>query len=148
MSAFQKHLDAIRSGKVEKTNVIGLRKALNSMERASRGLSPDRTTPLSAHEYGVLCDALTDNKPRVIGEMHKTGLKLLQSKRYRRQLESVSEIVSEIVSFHLVGFDIDESGHATPVFRAKGKSGKSFPYICRSWQAGGNGPEIVSANYY
>lgn len=39
MSTFAKHLAAIRSGEVAKSNVIGIRKAFNSFERTTRRLS-------------------------------------------------------------------------------------------------------------
>jgi len=42
---FQKHIDAIASGSVTKTNIIGLRKALNAEGRRRAGLSVSMTCP-------------------------------------------------------------------------------------------------------
>lgn len=147
---FEEHMKAIQSGELTKRNVISLRKAINADERRRAGYSVSSTAPkqLSESQWEKIMDALARVKPKVVGELHESGMKLLKSKRYKRQLESVSEIIEELESFHLVGFDILGEGYAVPVYRAKGASGKSFPYSCRSWQSGGNGPQIESGNYW
>ena len=45
MGTFQKHLGAVQSGTVTKSNVIGIRKALNAGIRAADGLSNSYTAP-------------------------------------------------------------------------------------------------------
>jgi hypothetical protein len=42
---FQAHIDAIRSGRVEKRNIAGLRKAFNTDARRGRGWSTGATAP-------------------------------------------------------------------------------------------------------
>lgn len=45
MGTFQKHLAAVQSGTVAKSNVIGIRKAYNAGSRAADGLSNGITAP-------------------------------------------------------------------------------------------------------
>lgn len=142
-----KHLAAILAGTVTRSNVIGIRKAINAAERRERGYSVSRTAPrLGGRELAAVEQALTEHEPRVIGELHDSGLKLLQSPRYRKRLESVAEIVANLESFHLVSFDRTQlDGHganAVPVYRARG-AGRSFLFRNIAWQSGGNGPEIL-----
>jgi len=148
--SFQAHIDAIANGIVTKTNVVGLRRALNNYERIRHGWSPNRDTPIDTDEMERVTEMLGELKPRVTGELHDTGKTLLQNKRYRRQLESVAEIVADIDHFKLIGFDYigRHSEYAVPVYRAYDTKGKSFPFRNVPWQSGGNGPEILSANYW
>lgn len=144
MSTFAKHLDAIRSGAVDRSNVIGIRKALNMAARRSLGLSGSRTAPKATdEELELLVDLLAEHRPRVVGELHDSGIKQLTDKRYRRQLQSVADVVDNLAGFRLVGFEyLGRDGlYTTPVYRAEGANGGSFAFINVPWQSGGNGPE-------
>jgi hypothetical protein len=151
-TAVQCHIDAIRSGSVTKTNVVGLRKMLNNLERSSRGYSvSSRASLMSNDERDLILDHLLPNiRPLVIGELHDSGKRLLKNRRYEKKLSSVYEIILDLKEFRLVGFDyVGPYGmQVTPVYRAYDSKGKSFPYCCLSWQAGGNGPELMSVNYF
>lgn len=149
--AFEAHKTAILAGEVSKTNVIGLRKHLNAYERKANGWSTSQTAPeMTFEDCEWLFAALADAKPRVVGELHDTGKALLQGKRYRKQLASVADIVADLSHFTLVGFDaIGGRGDTyTPVYRAHDTQGRSFPFRNIPWQSGGNGPEILSGNYW
>lgn len=150
LTAFETHIAAIASGTVTKTNVIGIRKSLNGYERIRQGWSPNRIAPITEDDVEQVETLLADIKPRVAGELHDSGKAMLQNKRYRRQLESVSEIVSDIDHFRLVGYDYigKYNDNAIPVYRAYDTKGASFPFRVIPWQSGGNGPEIVSGNYW
>jgi len=140
-----KHLATIRGGTVTKSNVIGIRKAFNAFERHSCGYSNSRTAPrMSAVEVTAVEQALAELEPRVIGELHDSGLKLLRSARYRKRLAPVADIVANLESFHLIAFDrIGAQGlHTVPVYRARG-AGRSFLFRNIAWQSGGNGPELL-----
>lgn len=145
------HVAAIAAGEITKTNVIGMRKAINTATRLSQGWSVSRTAPaVTTEDANRLEDLLSEHKPRVTGELHESGIKQLQAKRYRRQLESVADIVTDLDHFRLVGYDCRgrHGEYAVPVYRAYSRDGKSFPFVNVPWQSGGNGPEIVSANYW
>lgn len=146
--AFHAHLDAIRAGEVTKTNVIGLRKTLNAAERISAGYSVSITTPKAAYDHDALADmtqALHDLKPRIVGALHDSGVKMLQSKRYAKQLANYADIIAELDHFRLVGFEMIGSRlmKAFPVYRAYARNGTSFAFYVIPWQSGGNGPEIT-----
>jgi hypothetical protein len=150
-TAIEKHIAAIRAGKVTKTNVIGLRKAFNAAERASFGYSTGLTVPATGEEQALILETLLPEfKPIVTGDLHDSGKALLQSKRYRKQLASVADIVADITCFRLVGYDFEGNRvmHAFPVYRAYDSKGRSFPFRVIPWQSGGNGPEILSGNYW
>lgn len=148
---FDIHAAAIRAGVVTKTNVIGLRKALNSHEREVRGYSISSTAPRITKDerFELLNDLLPAFHPVVTGELHDSGVKLLQSPRYRKQLAPVAEIVADIDRFELVGFDyVGQYGlNTTPVYRCHGRNGKAFNFTNLAWQSGGNGPVIMSNTY-
>jgi len=141
-----RHLDAIVSGRVDKTNVIGMRKAINLAERKSGGWSVPKHAPTLAQTF-VLEEALAVHEPTVMGELHDTGLALLRSRRYAKRLAPVADIIhGSHVAFRLVRYDRigrhDE--YAVPVYRCVG-FGKSFLFRNIPWQSGGNGPEILEA---
>lgn len=148
--AFEKHLAAIRAGTVTKTNVIGIRKALNARARHWRAKCEAAPTESQFAELFELFDGIKPESTyaRVTGELHDSGLAILQSKRYRKALESVAEIVADIQYFTLRGFDEHENQTYHAVYRAHDSRGRSFPFKVTPWQAGGNGPEIQSSNYW
>lgn len=149
MTPFEKHLAAIKAGTVTKANVRGLRQAFNTFERVSRGYSiGSKNARFTAVEIERIETALAHYRPLVIGELHASGVKLLQSPRYRKQLVTVRGIVDDLHCFHLVGFDFYGRDSYTPVYRAYASNGKSFPFRNIPWQSGGKGPELVSPNYF
>jgi hypothetical protein len=140
-----KHLAAIYSGEVTRGNVIGIRKALNAGARLEQGLDIGRTSPQVPYEVlASIVTALRQHEPKVIGELHESGLKVLRNPRYRKRLEEVADIVADIRFFRLVRFDV--IGHhslgCVPVFRAWSPRG-SFLFRNIPWQSNGNGPEVL-----
>lgn len=143
------HLAAIESGRVTKSNVIGLRKALNADARRDAGYSVSSVAPkLSGHELRRTIDALTEHHPTVLGELHDSGVKLLRSPRYAKRLASVRSIIeSRSIRFDLVRFHWIDALHVVPVYRCISFAG-SFTFYNVPWQSGGNGPEIVGPISY
>lgn len=142
------HLKDIRAGKVTKTNVIGIRKALNADARRAMGLSVSSVAPkLRGRDLAAVERALTLHKPRVTGALHDSGLKLLRSPRYRKRLAGVRDVIDSLESFHLVGYDrIGDHGlNSVPLYMARG-NGRSFVFRNVPWQSHGNGPEIIREN--
>jgi hypothetical protein len=145
-TTFDKHMLAIQSGNVTKTNVIGLRKALNQTTRADAGWSVSQNaTLLTSDQCEQLFDALAEHKPIATGELHNTGLAQLTNKRYRKQLEAYANVIADIQRFRLIGFEaVGRRGeHYVPVYQAENSAGKRLPFINIPWQSGGRGPEIV-----
>ena len=144
-----KHLEAILAGEVTKTNVTGIRKAINAMERRREGYSTSRTSPrLTPDDVFAIEQALAEHEPVVVGELHETGLKLLRSPRYAKRLAQVKAIVdSPALHFKLVAFDrIGPRGeYAVPVYRAH-RGDASFLFRNIPWQSGGDGPEVLEVN--
>ena len=146
-STFATHLDAIKSGTVTKTNVIGLRKALNTVTRKHQGWSTSSTAPkVTSTETEAALEALRECRPIIAGELHETGLKQLQNRRYRKHLEDVADIIPNIARFRLVDFEMfgKHANYAVPVYHAETEDGKSgFCFINIPWQSGGKGPEVL-----
>jgi hypothetical protein len=147
----QKHLDAIRAGVVERTNVIGLRKLINASERKYQGWGNGRTAcAVGIDDLGLIEDALDDARPIVRGELHETGLALLRSKRYEKQLRWQKLAIGRIHQFRLVRFDRlgRYQVHCVPVYRAEDAAGNHlFTFRNIPWQSGGNGPEIQGRDF-
>ena len=139
-----KHLKAILMGVVDKSNVIGIRKALNAADRRRRRLSVSSTAPkLTLVECDELEMALRVHEPRVTGPLVESGLARLRNRRYRKRLASVADIIAGITHFALVGFDSEDGKH-TPIYRAcAGSADNSFLFKNVAWQSGGDGPELV-----
>ena len=149
--AFQAHLDAIAAGEVTKTNVIGLRKLMTLAAKYDNGwsLTKSERKRLDAADINEADDALHRVRPRVTGDLHDSGLAQLRSKRYRKQLASVADIIADLQSFHLIGFEmIGERGvYATPIYEARDSKCRAFAFINIPWQAGGRGPEVTAGPY-
>lgn len=157
MNTFQKHFAAIEAGAITKANVIGIRRALNNASRIANGWSANRcaVTPDQAYE---LEDTVTQRAPRVTGELHDGGLKVLRNKRYaKRWTPWQVDAIAAADHFRLVGFEYHgrRQEYATPVYElwakipAKGDAldggvYQAFRFINIPWQSGGNGPEVVS----
>jgi hypothetical protein len=148
MNAMQSHLAAIESGNVTKTNVIGLRKALNHVARLEAGLSGNRCNA-TADEVRAAVAALKRLEPLVRGELHASGVRLITSPRWRKRFNAAeSAVIASLHGFRLVRFDFIDSYQVTPVYRACGESG-SFLFRNIPWQTahyGGHesGPEVVT----
>lgn len=132
MNAMQRHLAAIESGNVTKTNVIGLRKALNHVSRLQSGWSGNRCAA-TFEEVDSAMAALAKHKPIVRGELHASGVKLLTDKRYRKRLEPVADKVAALQGFSLVGFEEVERNKFAPVYMAWGNAG-TFRFYSIPWQ--------------
>lgn len=144
MNTLERHVAAIQAGSITKTNVIGIRKIINAMEkgwRSQRGILWD------TDEVFELEQLLQDREPHVVGELHDTGVKLLRSPRYaKRWNEKQAGIIARLHHFSLVRFDrIKPRGYgwiSVPVYRAVDATGQNFLFRNIPWQSGGNGPEI------
>lgn len=142
----QKHLTAIRAGSVDRSNVIGLRKLINASGRKARGYSVSATAcTVDFDDLDLIVSELDKFRPIVRGELHETGLKLLQSPRYAKRLECVRDVIEKITHFRLLRFD-EEGQTLVPVYQACTGS-RSFVFRNIPWQSGGNGPEIQGREF-
>lgn len=140
----QKHLDAITSGNVTSTNVIGVRKILNHVARIERGWPGNRCNASPADADAILA-AIHHHAPIVRGDLHASGVRLVTNKRYARQLTNVADKIAALQGFRLVDYIAPGKGyHCYPVYQAWGNAG-SFTFYCVPWQSGGNGPEILDS---
>lgn len=148
------HLSAIRAGEITKTNVIGIRKALNAALRNNLGFSNGRTSPkVTQREAIALETALESVEPHAVGELHESGLKVLRNRRYKsRWNERQQGIIDRLHHFSLVRFDYigDRGYQTTPVYRAVDATGQSFLFRNIPWQTAfalgeESGPKIVGA---
>lgn len=145
MTPVEKHIAAIKSDAVDKSTIAGLRKAINAMERRNRGWSIGHTaTHMTDAEFDYVTTLLMERPPRIVGALHDSGVALLKSKRYRRQLAGVMHVVDDLKEFRLVGFEYvgRHLDRVTPVYRAINSRGNYFDYTNLPWQAGGNGPQV------
>ena len=140
---FDKHMAAIRSGEVDRGTVIGIRKALNNMERISNGWSPNRIA-MTVEEAGELESVLYDRHPKVVGDLHETGLAVLRNKRYAKRLAPYKDIIDSITHFTLGEYERigRRSEYAVPVYRAHSPHG-ILRFMNIPWQSGGDGPEVL-----
>jgi hypothetical protein len=137
------HLAAIAKGEVDKSNVTGIRKALNATARRLSGLSVSRT---AAKVDGFeLVEAVHANRPRVVGELHDSGIKLLRDRRYAKRFTyGQRDVIDNLSHFRLVDFEEVGRYYFVPVFAVYHPDGRSFRFYNVPWQSGGNGPTIVS----
>ncbi len=78
-ATLKKHLEAIKSGTITKTNIIGLRKAFNTNARLIRGYSCSITSPrVTINDVAEINQAIALNEPRVSRELDASGRKVLQ----------------------------------------------------------------------
>lgn len=148
-----KHMAAIKGGTVTKTNVIGIRKAINHAERLRAGYTGNRSNATVA-EVDAIEAALAAREPIVTGELHESGLKVLRNPRYAKRFDSAQRAIIEASDafFQLVRFDLVDNGmHAVPVYRIIAKGG-NFLFRNVSWQTAAytrdddviSGPVVVS----
>ncbi len=152
MNTFQRHLDAIAGGTVTKSNVIGIRKAINHVERLRAGWSGNRSN-VTPEQCDTLETALERRQPLVIGALHESGLALLRSKRYAKRLANYADVIANLKAFHLVRFDRIGNGgrYAVPVYRATAGGENYFYFRNIPWQSAWtsgeeSGPVIVRGN--
>lgn len=131
-----RHLAAIEAGEVTKSNIIGIRKILNHVARIRNGYSGNRSNATPA-DADSLCAAIWQHRPRIAGEMHESGLKLLRSKRYAKRLAPVADIIAALDHFELVAFPHYDSGYfyTAPIYRAVAMDGRGFNFRNLPWQA-------------
>jgi hypothetical protein len=147
-----KHMAAIEAGEVTKSNVIGIKKAINAAERRAHGWSVGSTAPrATVGETLALRRRLMEREPRVLGELHESGAKILRSPRWRRRFnEAQLGVIERLDHFALAGFDrLGPRGeYAVPVYRAKATTGQSFLFRNVPWQTADvlkiqSGPVVV-----
>lgn len=147
----EKHLAAILSGTVTRTNVIGLRKLINASERREQGLSVSLTQcAVDWRDLQLIERALDQHRPRVAGDLHETGLALVQSRRYAKRFEAARLDVSRVAAFRLIRYDRLGSRdlHCVPVYRVEDSDGAHlFTFRNIPWQSGGDGPEIQGRDF-
>lgn len=139
MSTFAKHLAAVESGEVTKSNIIGIRKAMNEFKSRSysRHAGSSTAPQWTLEQINAMERALDRHKPIVTGELHETGLTLLRSPRYRKRLASVAEIIAGLDHFRLVRFDpIGNPSYPKwiPVYQAIARDGRRFTFRNVAWQ--------------
>lgn len=146
-NTFDKHLAAIRHT-VTKSNIIGIRKALNAFERSHRYRSTSCTSPQWSFVRVQAClSAVVRYQPVISGEWHASGVKTLQSalKRYKGRFNAAHvRIIGDIWHFRLVDWQCDDSLHWYPVIRCVARDGSFFDFINIPWQSGGDGPTLAT----
>jgi hypothetical protein len=141
----KRHMRAICSDNVTRSNIIGLRKALNADWRRRRQYSVSVTAPnVCREEIEQLESAVMERMPRVTGELDESGRKLLRGRRYAKRLAPVADILADLQRFHLIGFGEHQPGHYIPVYRAYDSRGRHFTFRNIAWQSGGDGPELLA----
>jgi hypothetical protein len=145
-TTLQRHIAAIQAGEVERTNIIGIRKALNADARKREGFSTSATSPkISDDDLAQLMFELDRNRPKVVGALHDSGLKLLRDRRYAKRLADYADIIEWPSHFEL--WDWMALGrwgqYHVPIYRLVGQNGGAFKFYNIPWQSGGNGPEII-----
>jgi hypothetical protein len=143
----KRHLDAINSGQVEKTNVIGIRKVLNHAWRLRHGYSGNRCNA-TVEDGAALVAALVAGRPLVRGDLHASGVRTITDKRYAKRLASVADKVAALHGFRLVGFQEVGGGHHLPIYMAVGTAGP-FKFFHVPWQGAEGygleaGPHLVA----
>jgi hypothetical protein len=140
MRTAEKHLAAINAGTVTKSNVIGIRKALNAAERRHAGYSVSRVAPnVTRDELFTIGQRLRMMEPRVTGDLRASGLKLLRDPRYAKRFDERQRgiIERDDAEFSLMRFDwID--GHAYPVYRIMAPPGYHERPNGHGWRTGGS----------
>lgn len=141
-----RHTAAVNAGRVDKTNIIGIRKAINEMER--NACNP----PAMVDALFTLECAITEQRPTVAGSLHDSGLKVLRNPRYaKRWTPEQRNVVDSVDHFELIRFDrLGSRGrYAVPVYRAVSWNGRSFAFRNIPWQTAyyaglDDGPRVVS----
>lgn len=143
----QRHLDAIHAARIDKGNVIGIRKALQHVDRLRMGYRGNRSN-VKPDEADALETALEACRPLVTGELHDTGLKVLRNPKYAKRFNEEERCVIESAAakFQLLRFD-RIGRYVQPVYRISDDRGRYFIFRNVPWQSGGNGPEIQGRDF-
>lgn len=146
MSTYEKHLNAICAGTVGKTNIVGLRKAVNADIRRQHGWGTSRTCPATTHrEVTALMNAIREHHPRADEALTASGLKVLRNRRYtKRWTEAQRLVIDHCTGFRLVDW-YEWRGGTTPMWRAVADCGY-FDFINIPWQSGGDGPTVTEGH--
>jgi hypothetical protein len=144
LKSIARHLAAVKAGTVTKTNVIGIRKAINAMERG------DFTGPETDAQF-ELEQAIAESPPLVTGSLHESGLKVLRNPRYAKRWNDAQRAIINypLLRFRLVRFDRIGQRQSVPVYRAIGDERMgSFTFRNIPWQSAyylgeEDGPRVV-----
>lgn len=144
LKSIARHTAAVNAGIITKTNVIGIRKAVNAMERS------DWPAAMIDAQF-ELEQAIAERRPTVTGELHESGLKVLRNPRYaKRWYKGEAEIIANLDHFELIRFDrVGMRGrYSVPVYRAVATDGRSFAFRNIPWQTAyyaglDDGPRVV-----
>jgi hypothetical protein len=145
LKSIARHMAAVNAGTVTKTNVIGIRKAINEMER--NAWNPAEMVDALFE----LESAIREQRPVVTGPLHESGLKVLRNPRYAKRWTPMEDCTIRSLShFELVRFDrVGPHGrYAIPVYRAVATDGRSFAFRNIPWQTAyysglDDGPRVV-----
>lgn len=142
LKSIERHTAAVNAGTVDKTNVIGIRKAVNAME------SGNWPAAMVDAQF-ELERAIAERRPTVTGSLHDTGLKVLRNRRYaKRWNEFQASVIADVDHFELIRFDRIGRRYSVPVYRVVSSDGRSFAFRNIPWQTayyGGfdDGPRVV-----
>lgn len=150
-NSFAKHLAAINSGRIDRTNIIGLRKAFNAFEKSRHWGGSWQAPKMTADQYSAAEKAIAARQPVAVGELREGGLKVLRNPRYRNRWSERQQAIIDApdLRFELARFDWLNAVHCVPVFRAvSAKLGQSFTFRNIPWQTAWtmgeeDGPRIV-----
>lgn len=141
---YSRHMAAIESH-VTRTNIIGIRKALNAFHRGANGWSVSVTSPAWTYDqFRSILSAVQRYQPVIAGNMHESGITTLQraQKRYSGRFTARQcAVIDKIWQFRLIDWHLHDN-HYYPVIRAVGTNQDYFDFINIPWQSGGNGPIV------
>jgi hypothetical protein len=146
LKSIARHKAAVQSGKVEKTNVIGIKKAIGAIERGE--------WPAAVIDaLFELEQTIAECRPVVVGSLHDTGLKVLRNPRYAKRWNDAQRAIINypLLQFRLIRFDrLGERGrYSVPVYQAIGDERMgSFAFRNIPWQTArfeklDDGPRVV-----
>jgi hypothetical protein len=143
LKSIARHTAAVQSGRVEKTNIIGIRKAINAMEHGG--------WPAAMIDAQFeLEQAIAERRPVVVGSLHDSGLKVLRNPRYaKRWTPAQLQIIACADHFELLRFDRVGRRYSVPVYRVVSHDGQSFAFRNIPWQTAyyaglDDGPRVMS----
>lgn len=146
LKSIARHRAAVEAGTVDKTNVIGIRKAINAMERESWPAE-------MVDAQFQLEEAIAQRRPTVAGALHDSGLKVLRNPRYAKRWNDAQRAIINypLLTFRLLRFDrVGNRGrYSVPVFLAVGDERMgSFAFLNIPWQTAyyaglDDGPRVV-----
>jgi hypothetical protein len=133
LKSIARHMAAVQSGKVEKTHIIGIRKAINELERNAWNPAPMIDAQFELER------AIAERRPVVVGALHDSGLKVLRNPRYAKRWNDAQRAIINypLLQFRLIRFDrVGNRGrYAMPVYLAVGDERMgSFAFRNIPWQ--------------